>query len=79
MLGKYEKTIGKRYLMDNIRFKCHNCGKKLKIHEKHSGKRGTCPKCKTKNIIPKQVDIVAQVAELLQADDTGTTEDWIPK
>lgn len=65
--------------MDNIRFKCHNCGKKLKSHKDHTGKKGTCPKCKTKNIIPEHIDIVAQVAELLQADDTGTTEDWVVK
>ncbi len=65
--------------MDQIRFKCYNCGKKLKVHKDHTGKKGTCPRCKSRNIIPEQVDIVAQVAELLQADDTGTTEDWIVK
>jgi len=60
----------------SIRFKCHNCGKKLKSHKSHSGKKGT----KTKNIIPEhEEDIVAVVAELLQADNTDTTIDWIIK
>ena len=63
--------------MNSIRFKCHNCGKKLKSHKSHSGKKGTCPECKTKNIIPEhEEDIVAVVAELLKADDTDTTIDW---
>ena len=52
--------------MDNIKFKCHKCGKKLKIHKDHVGKTGTCPKCKAKNIIPEHKDIIVQVAELLQ-------------
>jgi DNA-directed RNA polymerase subunit RPC12/RpoP len=79
MLGKYREIIGKRYLMDKIRFKCHKCGKKLKSHKDHTGKQGKCPRCGTKNIIPEQKDIVTQVAELLQADDTYLFEDWMPK
>lgn len=63
--------------MDSIRFKCHKCGKKLKGHKDHVGRTGKCPKCKTQNIIPEPIDLIAQVAELLQADDTGTTKDWI--
>ena len=65
--------------MDNIKFKCHKCGKKLKIHKDHVGKTGTCPKCKAKNIIPEHKDIIVQVAELLQADDTYLFEDWMNK
>lgn len=79
ILGKLEKTTGKRYSMDSIRFKCHSCGKKLKSHKDNTGKKGTCPKCKTQNIIPEQEDIIAVVAELLKADDSGTHKDWTVK
>ena len=63
--------------MNNIEFTCHKCGNKLKSHKDHTGKTGTCPRCKTKNIIPEHKDVVAEVAELLEADDTYLFEDWI--
>ena len=31
---------------------CPYCGKKLKIKDKHAGKRGTCPSCRHLFIIP---------------------------
>ena len=65
--------------MDNIRFKCHNCGKRIRSHKDHVGKTGKCPKCKTMNIVPEQKDIIAQVAELLQSDDTYLFEDWVKR
>jgi len=63
--------------MDEIRFKCHECGKKLKSHIDHVGKKGTCPKCETQNIIPEAEDIIAIVAELLKADDSILFKDWM--
>jgi phage FluMu protein Com len=36
-----------------IKFRCKNCGKKINAPEKHVGKKGKCPKCKTVLIVPE--------------------------
>jgi phage FluMu protein Com len=36
-----------------IKFRCKNCGKKINAPEKHVGKKGKCPKCKTVLVVPQ--------------------------
>lgn len=36
-----------------IKFRCKNCGKKINAPEKHAGKKGKCPKCKTILVVPQ--------------------------
>ena len=35
-----------------IRFSCKNCGQKLNVEDKHSGKRVKCPKCGSVGVVP---------------------------
>lgn len=37
-----------------IDVQCSGCGKKIKVSEKHAGKKGKCPVCKNLVIIPKR-------------------------
>jgi hypothetical protein len=36
-----------------IRFCCEHCGHKISVKDKHAGKRGKCPKCKSILTVPK--------------------------
>jgi len=36
-----------------IRFCCEHCGHKISVKDKHAGKQGKCPKCKTILTVPK--------------------------
>ena len=36
-----------------IRFHCEHCGHKISVKDKHAGKQGKCPKCKTILTVPK--------------------------
>ncbi len=36
-----------------IKFNCHNCGAKLRVPEKHVGKKARCPKCDEKCLVPE--------------------------
>jgi DNA-directed RNA polymerase subunit RPC12/RpoP len=39
-----------------IDFPCKSCGQKLKVEEKHSGKRIKCPKCGSAGVVPDNSD-----------------------
>ncbi|MCP4261440.1 MAG: hypothetical protein GY774_28650 [Planctomycetes bacterium] len=39
-----------------IKFSCKNCGQKLNVEDKHSGKRVKCPKCGSLGIVPDSSD-----------------------
>ena len=39
-----------------IEFPCRNCGQKLKVEEKHAGKRIKCPKCGSVGAVPDNSD-----------------------
>ena len=39
-----------------IRFRCFVCNAKLEIEDKHVGRKGRCPTCKTKNTVPSPND-----------------------
>jgi phage FluMu protein Com len=36
-----------------IKFRCKNCGQKMRVPEVHTGKKGKCPKCKNIIFVPK--------------------------
>lgn len=36
-----------------FKFPCHNCGKKLKVDEEHTGRKARCPYCKVTQTIPE--------------------------
>ena len=73
------KFLVERCLMSKIEFKCHKCGNRLKSHKDNIGKAGTCPKCKVVNIVPENEDLVAQVINLLNSEDSGISKDWVIK
>lgn len=39
-----------------IKFSCNNCGQKLNVEDKHSGKRVKCPKCGSVGVVPDNSD-----------------------
>jgi predicted Zn finger-like uncharacterized protein len=39
-----------------IQFSCKNCGSKLNVEDKHSGKRVRCPKCGDVGVVPDDSD-----------------------
>ncbi len=39
-----------------IRFRCKNCGQKIRIPKIHAGKKGKCPKCRNIVIVPQTGD-----------------------
>ena len=39
-----------------IKFRCKNCGQKLNVEDKHSGKRIKCPKCGSVGVVPDNSD-----------------------
>lgn len=39
-----------------MKFSCKNCGQKLTVDEKHSGKRIKCPKCGSASVVPDSSD-----------------------
>ena len=39
-----------------IKFSCKNCGQKLNVEDKHSGKRIKCPKCSDVCVVPDSSD-----------------------
>jgi len=39
-----------------IRFHCKNCGQKLNVEDKHSGKQVKCPKCGSICVVPDKSD-----------------------
>lgn len=39
-----------------IRFRCENCGCKIKVTEDNAGKKGKCPKCKKVLVVPEKND-----------------------
>jgi len=41
-----------------IQFHCKNCGQKIAVQDKFSGKKGKCPKCKNIVVVPKPEDRV---------------------
>ena len=41
-----------------IKFSCKNCGQKLNVEDKHSGKRVKCPKCGSVGVVPANSDKV---------------------
>jgi DNA-directed RNA polymerase subunit RPC12/RpoP len=41
-----------------IKFHCKNCGREISVQDKHSGKRGKCPKCGNVVVVPDKSTIV---------------------
>jgi DNA-directed RNA polymerase subunit RPC12/RpoP len=41
-----------------IRFACSNCGRHISVDDKHSGKKGRCPKCEGVVVVPERSTIV---------------------
>ncbi len=41
-----------------IRFACSNCSRLISVHEKHSGKKGKCPKCGTVMVVPERSTVI---------------------
>lgn len=39
-----------------ISFCCKECGQKIKVSDKHAGKKGKCPKCRSVVLVPHQED-----------------------
>ncbi len=37
-----------------INFTCTNCGHEIKVNDKHAGKKGKCPECKSLAVVPAQ-------------------------
>lgn len=59
-----------------IRFKCQNCGRKIRTSEEFAGKRAKCPKCKSLVIVPKWADksnaeIARQLLHSKPSDDSA--------
>ena len=48
-----------------IKFRCKNCGQKIRVPEIHAGKKGKCPKCKSIVVVPK-TESASQVASQAQ-------------
>jgi DNA-directed RNA polymerase subunit RPC12/RpoP len=46
-----------------IRFSCKNCGHKIKVEDKHSGRRGKCPKCGRVVVVPDKPTTVEFLCE----------------
>jgi len=46
-----------------IRFSCKNCGNKIKVEDKHSGRRGKCPKCGRVVVVPDKPTTVEFLCE----------------
>lgn len=40
-----------------IKFKCPNCGQKLRVPEDRAGRKGKCPKCRHSITVPRQLQI----------------------
>jgi predicted ATP-dependent serine protease len=49
---------------DYIKFRCKECGFRVKTSSENVGKKGACPECETINIIPEAVDIAKDLEEL---------------
>ncbi len=55
-----------------VKFVCDNCLTKVKIQTKYSGKRGKCPKCLKRHVIPENggdvfdidADLLAEFADI---------------
>ena len=41
-----------------IRFACSNCSRLISVDEKHSGKKGKCPKCGSVAVVPERSTII---------------------
>jgi len=46
-----------------IKFHCKNCGRKISIQDKYSGKHGKCPKCGNLIVVPDKSTIVEFLCE----------------
>lgn len=51
--GKIGPLISKKGRISVIRFKCKNCGQKIRVPDLHAGRKGKCPKCKNLLLVPE--------------------------
>lgn len=57
-----------------FKLSCPNCGKNLKVTEKHVGRKATCPYCKTSIVVPSPTEEVAaedEAQEFFKSLNTG--------
>ncbi len=56
-----------------FKLSCPNCGKNLKVTEKHVGRKATCPYCKTSIVVPAPAADTPEddVQQLIQSIDTS--------
>lgn len=47
-----------------IRFKCEQCGQKIRTSDQFAGKKAKCPKCKSPLIVPKVEGLTTQESKL---------------
>jgi len=55
-----------------IKFRCQNCGQKIRVSEIHAGKKGKCPKCSNIVVVPK-VEDTRPVAGQIKPSDSKIT------
>jgi DNA-directed RNA polymerase subunit RPC12/RpoP len=45
-----------------IRFPCPHCGAKLQVSEAHAGKKGRCPQCRGRTVVPQAPEAMPPIA-----------------
>jgi len=57
-----------------IRFRCKNCGQKIRVPEIHAGKKGKCPKCRNIIVVPN-VESAAAAPQTTPGDAAVSSKD----
>ena len=59
-----------------IRFECEKCNTNVKTPTENAGKRGKCPKCKHRMIIPEDEFIFDIEADFAEIDKEWDADKW---